>query len=69
LGRQRRGSCLFAAPAAIKLDLQGLSVAVIDDVVTTGATANSVAKALLKAGAANVDIWSLARTSWNNSPR
>ena len=59
----------FAAPAAIKLDLQGLSVAVIDDVVTTGATANSVAKALLKAGAANVDIWSLARTSWNNSPR
>lgn len=47
--------------------LAGLSVAVVDDVVTTGATANSLATALLRAGAAQVDIWSIARTSWNNS--
>jgi predicted amidophosphoribosyltransferase len=39
----------------------------VDDMVTTGATANSVAKALLKAGVAQVDIWSIARTSWNNT--
>ena len=49
--------------------LDGLTVAVVDDVVTTGATANSVAAALLRSGAAQVDIWSIARTSWNNSPR
>ena len=49
------------------LSVAGLSVAVVDDVVTTGATANSVATALLRAGAAQVDIWSIARTSWNNS--
>jgi ComF family protein len=69
--KQRRAAIAnaFTAAAPTTLDLQGLSVAVIDDVVTTGATANSVATALLKAGAANVDIWSLARTSWNNSPR
>ena len=48
-------------------NLAGLSVAVVDDVVTTGATANSIATALLRAGAAQVDIWSIARTSWNNS--
>ena len=53
-------------PAGTK-SLAGLSVAVVDDVVTTGATANSVATALLRAGAAQVDIWSIARTSWNNS--
>ena len=53
-------------PSATK-SLAGLSVAVVDDVVTTGATANSVATALLRAGAAQVDIWSIARTSWNNS--
>ena len=53
-------------PAGIK-SLAGQSVAVVDDVVTTGATANSVATALLRAGAAQVDIWSIARTSWNNS--
>ncbi|MDG1494859.1 MAG: hypothetical protein P8Q91_03215 [Porticoccaceae bacterium] len=47
--------------------LIGRSVAVVDDVVTTGATANSIASALLRAGAAQVDIWSIARTSWNNS--
>ena len=40
----------------------GKRVAVIDDVVTTGATANAVAKSLLDAGASYVDIWCFART-------
>ena len=35
--------------------------AIVDDVVTTGSTANAVAKALIKAGANKVDVWCLAR--------
>lgn len=37
-------------------------VAVIDDVVTTGTTANEIARTLKRAGCGRVDIWSLART-------
>lgn len=39
-----------------------LRVAVIDDVLTTGATAGAVAGALLAAGASAVEVWCLART-------
>jgi ComF family protein len=42
--------------------LEGLRVALVDDVLTTGATAREAAHALLRAGAAAVDIWVLART-------
>lgn len=37
-------------------------VAVVDDVVTTGATAEELARKLKKAGARTVEIWALART-------
>ena len=37
-------------------------VALIDDVMTTGATAESMAKMLLDAGVERVDIWCIART-------
>ncbi|MDX1444503.1 MAG: ComF family protein, partial [Gammaproteobacteria bacterium] len=37
-------------------------VAIIDDVTTTGATLEEVARVLLKAGAQRVDAWVLART-------
>lgn len=37
-------------------------IALIDDVVTTGATANILANILKKAGVKRVDIWALART-------
>jgi ComF family protein len=40
----------------------GLHVAVVDDVMTTGATLNEIAKTLKKAGAARVTNWALART-------
>jgi ComF family protein len=44
----------------------GQSVAIVDDVVTSGATAESLASTLIKAGAKNVDIWCIARTGWHN---
>ena len=42
--------------------LGGLHVALVDDVVTTGATARAASDALLRAGAAQVDVWAIART-------
>ncbi|MDX5372736.1 MAG: ComF family protein [Pseudomonadaceae bacterium] len=44
-----------AAPA-------GRHVALVDDVLTTGATAEALGRLLLKAGAARVDVYCLART-------
>ncbi len=44
--------------------IRGKSVLLIDDVVTTGATTAAAAKELLLAGAAVVDLYSLARSSW-----
>ena len=37
------------------------SVAIIDDVVTTGATANELAKTLKQAGVKKVEVWAFAR--------
>ena len=37
-------------------------VAIVDDVMTTGATVGECAKALLAAGVRRVDVWALART-------
>ncbi|MDX2425509.1 MAG: ComF family protein [Cycloclasticus sp.] len=37
------------------------SVAIIDDVVTTGSTANEIAKTLKKAGVERVEVWAFAR--------
>jgi len=42
--------------------LNGLYLVIIDDVMTTGASANSLATVLLAAGAARVDVWCCART-------
>jgi ComF family protein len=45
-----------------KLDLSGTSVAVLDDVMTTGATLNELARALKRAGATRVENFVIART-------
>ena len=48
---------------ADKLDkLQGKRIAIIDDVMTTGASLNELAKTLKKAGASHVECWVVART-------
>jgi ComF family protein len=65
--RARSVKNAFSVSAQTDHSVKGQTVAVLDDVVTTGATANSIASAVLKAGAKQVDIWCLARTSWNNS--
>lgn len=40
----------------------GLKVALLDDVMTTGASLNALAKTLKTAGAAHVECWVVART-------
>ncbi len=43
-------------------DLAGKRIAILDDVMTTGATLNELAKILRKSGATHVDGWVVART-------
>jgi ComF family protein len=43
-------------------DLAGARVAVVDDVMTTGATLDELAKVLKRAGAVHVENWVVART-------
>lgn len=42
-------------------DLNGLRIAILDDVLTTGATVHEVASTLKRAGAAHVEVWVWAR--------
>jgi len=42
--------------------IKGKHVALVDDVLTTGSTADVIAKLLIKAGAKRVDVYCLART-------
>ena len=43
-------------------DLAGKRIAIVDDVMTTGASLNELAKTLKKAGASHVECWVIART-------
>lgn len=45
----------------IDADLTKLHIAIIDDVVTSGATVNELAKVCKQSGAQQVDIWCLMR--------
>lgn len=46
----------------IRSAVNGLRLAVVDDVMTTGTSADCLAKALLNAGAQEVEVWCCART-------
>lgn len=59
---QRQRNLRHAFALARQAEVQGLHLALVDDVLTTGATATSLARLLLRAGAARVDIYCLART-------
>lgn len=58
--RNLRGA--FAVPAEYLSRLRGARLLLVDDVVTTGATLDAAAQALLAAGAARVDALVFART-------
>lgn len=60
LGRAERRRNLEGA-FACRGDLRGAHVAIVDDVVTTGATADAIAATLKRAGAARVSVWAVAR--------
>jgi ComF family protein len=47
----------------VKQPVQGLHLALLDDVVTTGATAESLSRALREAGARRVTLWSACRAA------
>ena len=46
-----------------KRQVRGRHIVIVDDVLTTGATANEISKTLKKNGASRVDIWACARTA------
>lgn len=60
-GRKRNVAGAFEVPPARRTQVEGLRILLIDDVLTTGATAEGCARALKAAGAARVDLAVVAR--------
>jgi len=60
--RMRNLQGAFAVPARAQRLVEGRHLALVDDVMTTGASAREAARALRAAGAGRVDLWVVART-------
>ena len=60
-GRARRRNLRGAFRCGLRFS--GESVAIVDDVLTTGATADAVARSLKEAGAGRVMVWTAARAA------
>ena len=58
---EERAANMRRAFACVR-DLSGLRIAVVDDVMTTGATLDEFARTLKQSGAARVENWVVART-------
>ncbi len=72
LNRQQRDANLRGAfmpgDANARRAVRNRCVALVDDVMTTGTTANEATRALLEAGARAVHLWVLARTERDTAP-
>lgn len=62
-GRRRNVAAAFAVPDRKRHQVEGKRVLLVDDVLTTGATAEGCARALLAAGASAVDLAVVARVT------
>ena len=60
--RRKNGQGAFRLRKRHTKLVQGKSILLIDDVITTGATSEACVRALLRGGAAHVDVLTLART-------
>ena len=56
----------FTIPMKKAVQLHGKYIALIDDVMTTGATLRNASKILKDSGACRVDLWIIARTAKQN---
>ncbi len=61
--RQENVRGAFVVPSLAKADILGKRLVLVDDVYTTGATVNAAAKALLRAGAGEVNVLTFALVS------
>lgn len=66
--KERKRNLKHAFSLAPGIAVRGLHLALVDDVLTTGATAHHLARLLLNAGARRVDVYCLARTPKPDGP-
>ena len=59
--RRRNVLSAFRVPSGVREQVRGKRILLIDDVFTTGATVNACARALKRAGAAQVDVLTASR--------
>lgn len=67
LSKSRRQNSLKRVFTVVQ-PLRVAHVALVDDVLTTGATVQELAKTVLKAGVQRVDVWCVARTTLDPIP-